>query len=572
MAGLDGTEAGPERASAASLARAQYEALAYLRWRMFINGLRTSQGAFELGARTVGFALYAAMGLGMGAGLGVGAYFIVQNDAWQFLPILPWVVFLVWQLVPVSMASFQEQFDMSGLLRFPVGFGPFFLLHLIFGLADISTILGALSCFGIWVGITLARPDLTAWAALALAVFAVFNILTARAIFAWIDRWLAQRKTREILGAVFLVLALSAQLLNPAFHPHRHGEPMSPEARAASKAAAERWLPVVVAVQSWLPPGLAAQSMERAGEQNPAPALGAIGMLGLWALASGGVLAARLRAEYRGESLGTAPALKKTVSNRDKARRQSARFLFSSGPIAAVMEKELHSILRSMPLLYALGAPLVFVFLFGAMLRNAAPRGGHPFAFALPLAVAYALLGFTQLIYNNLGAEGAGIQVLFLSPTPIRSVLLAKNLFHSLLFALDALLAGVLLSLRMGRPSLAVLAATVAWLLFALPTNLAAGNIFSLTMPYRLNPGRLSRQRGSQGSALLSLLVQLAVLGVGAAVFGICSFGGRLWLAVPIFLALAGGAVFAWMRMLSNADAMANQRRDTLIATLMKTE
>jgi ABC-2 type transport system permease protein len=186
------------------------------------------------------------------------------------------------------------------------------------------------------------------------------------------------------------------------------------------------------------------------------------------------------------------------------------------------------------------------------------------------MAVAYALLGFTQLIYNNLGAEGAGIQVLFLSPTPIRSVLLAKNLFHSLLFALDALLAGVLLSLRMGRPSAAVLAATVAWLLFALPTNLAAGNIFSLTMPYRLNPGRLSRQRGSQGSALLSLLVQLAVLGVGAAVFGICSLAGRLWLAVPIFLALAGGAFFAWMRMLGNADAMANMRRDTLIATLMK--
>ena len=40
------------------LARAQYAALARLRWRIFVNGLRSSLGAFELGARTVAFVLY----------------------------------------------------------------------------------------------------------------------------------------------------------------------------------------------------------------------------------------------------------------------------------------------------------------------------------------------------------------------------------------------------------------------------------------------------------------------------------------------------------------------------------
>jgi ABC-2 type transport system permease protein len=560
-------KAGPENATA-SLARAQYGALAGLRWHMFVNGLRSNLGTFELGARTVGFAIYAMMGLAMGMGLGVGAYAMARNDALRFLPILFWIVFLVWQLVPVSMASFQEQFDMSSLLRFPVGFAPFYLLHLIFGLADISTILGVLSCLGIWIGIVAARPELFVWTALALVAFAVFNILMARAVFAWIDRWLAQRKTREILGAAFLVLALSAQLLNPALHEKRHGAAASPEARAASKAAMQRWMPQVVAVQSWLPPGLAAQTLVRAEE--PETALGSLGMLGIFALAAGGALAVRLRAEYRGESLGVAPAAKKMAPSRARAGRQGAWVLLGSGPMAAVMEKELRTTVRSMPLLYALGAPLVFVFLFGAMFRNSAPRGGHPFIFALPLAVAYALLGFTQLIYNNLGAEGAGIQVLFLSPTPIRSVLLAKNLFHSALFALDALLAAVLVTLRMGWPNAIVVAATLAWLLFALPSNLAVGNVFSLTMPYRINPGRLTRQRGSQGNALLSLLAQVTVLGVGAAVFGLCSLVGRLWLAVPVFVALAGGAMFAWMRVLRNSDGMANARRDALVATLMK--
>jgi hypothetical protein len=62
----------------------------------------------------------------------------------------------------------------------------------------------------------------------------------------------------------------------------------------------------------------------------------------------------------------------------------------------------------------------------------------------------------------------------------------------------------------------------------------------------------------------------LAILGTGAAVFLLCTLAQALWLAVPIFLALAAGAVFAWLRVLGNIDAMANQRRDTLMAVLMK--
>jgi hypothetical protein len=41
-------------------------------------------------------------------------------------------------------------------------------------------------------------------------------------------------------------------------------------------------------------------------------------------------------------------------------------------------------------------------------------------------------------------------------------------------------------------------------------------------------------------------------------------------LTVPIFLVLAGGMVFVWLRLLRNTDGLANQRRDALIATLMK--
>jgi ABC-2 type transport system permease protein len=225
-----------------------------------------------------------------------------------------------------------------------------------------------------------------------------------------------------------------------------------------------------------------------------------------------------------------------------------------------------------LPFLYAIGAPLVLVFVFATMYHNTSSRSGLASTLALPLAMAYALLGFTQLIYNNLGAEGAGIQLLFLSPTPIRTVILAKNLFHAMLFALNALVAGVLVSVRLGAPGGTVVTATVAWLLFALMCNLTVGDVFSLTRAYRVNPGRMTRQRGSQANALLSLLVQLGVLGTGAAILGLCSFFDRLWLAVPIFLVLAGVAAFAWLRVLANTGGLANRRRDSLIATLAKAQ
>ena len=199
-------------------ARAQYSALAAMRWQMFRNSLRTNQGVFELGARTFSYFIYACMGVGLSVGLGIGAYAMVSSGKLNYLPFLFWAVFLIWQILPVALASFQEQFDLGILLRFPLGFTSYILLYLIFGLVDISTITGALCGLGLWVGITVARPDLSGIAALSLTVFAGFNILLVRAIFAWIDRWLAQRRTREIVGAIFLLLLLSLQLLNPALH------------------------------------------------------------------------------------------------------------------------------------------------------------------------------------------------------------------------------------------------------------------------------------------------------------------------------------------------------------------
>jgi ABC-2 type transport system permease protein len=549
-----------------SLARRQYVAVAAMRWRMFVNGLRSIHGILDLGATGVSWMLYAVFGVGAGFGLGGGGYVMAQHARWQYMPILFWVATVIWLTLSVVAASYQEQSSLGILLRFPVRMGSYFTLYLISGLMEASTIVGSLACLGIWLGIVLSRPQMAVPLAAVLVIFAAFNILLVRAVFAWIDRWLAQRKSREILGAVFMVLVLSAQLLNPALYRHRDHAPLN-QAQRREQAREEwaRYAPVLKTadqVQQWLPAGSAARAVQQTAAARPGPAAAWLALLCVWTLTAASMLGLRLRAEYRGENLGWAPA---RIHAAGPKREWT---LGGSGACTAALEKEVHSLLRTLPLLWALGAPLLLAVVFAGIFHPGA--SGRSLQYALPLCIAYALLGFTQLLYNNLGAEGAGIQLLFLSPTPIRTVFLAKNLLHSVLFLAVACAAMVVGCFRLGVPPAAVLAALAAWLLFALPCNLAAGNILSLTMPYRVNPGRIGKSPGSQANALVAMLIQAGTLAVGAAVFSICWSLEKPWWAVPILLVLAAAAYFVWKRVLSNVEAMALQRRDELIESLMK--
>jgi len=65
-------------------ARAQYAALARLRWHMFSNGLKSRKGALELGARTVSFVFYGTGGLALGVGAGLAAFALTAGSQWRF--------------------------------------------------------------------------------------------------------------------------------------------------------------------------------------------------------------------------------------------------------------------------------------------------------------------------------------------------------------------------------------------------------------------------------------------------------------------------------------------------------
>lgn len=539
--------------------RVQFAAIAQMRWRMLLNSFRTKRGGFEAGARVFSRAFFGLVGLGIGIGLGFAGWQITSHDSLRELAALLWAVLAFWQLVPIMIASFQENADLSILLRFPVNFASYALFYILFGLFDIGSIVGGIALFGIWIGTSVARPELMGWITLALAIFAAFNILLTRMIFSWIDRWLAQRRTREILGGIFLFLMLGAQFLNPALYGnsgHHH--------RGPAHAVIMQHFKTIERVQAFLPPGFAADAIDGASRHKPALAGADLLLLAVYVASAGALLGLRLGAEYRGESLGEAPRrTSKAVSPTSGGMRLEGR-----GPVAAVIEKEIRYLMRSGVMLYGLLAPLVIVFLFS---NNGRGRGLEFRAqYALPIGVAYGFLGLTRFIYNNLGGEGAGIQLYFLSPTPFRKVLLAKNIVHTLIFLLELVLVCAIVIFRTGLPGPQMLFITFSWLLFAVPAQLAIGNILSMTMAYRMNMTRMSREQGATGNGLLSVLAQVVIFGLGAAVYAPLALWGHADFAAPILLVMAAGSIFCWVRTLSNSDGMLAARRESLIATVYR--
>ena len=538
-------------------ARRQYGAVAAMRWQMLRHSLRTKRGNFELGARIAVTSFFALIGLAIGVGLGFGAYAIASEHELRLLVVLFWPVFFLWQFFPLMVASFQEHVDMSAFLRFPMSFGSYMLMTLVFGLFDISSVIGGICLYGIWTGLVVAQPRAVLGITLALLLFAAFNLLLTRMIFAWIDRWLAQRRTREVMGAAFLFLLLSFQLINPAI---RHYNGRLPVNRSTLRVADR--------VQSFLPPGLTATAVRFSLTGDEAQSLPPMSGLALYAAAAGLLLGLRLRAEYRGENLGEGSPQPAKARGAAKTVARGA-FPGFSGPVGAVIEKELRYLSRSGIMLYSLAAPLIMLLIFGS---GGSSHGGFSFIgrYALPVGVAYSFLGLTRMIYNSLGGEGSGIQLYFTSPTPFRTIMLSKNLVQLALFCLELALVCLIVRFRYGMPDAAMIVVTFCWLLFALPLQLAAGNILSLTMAYRMTLTRMSREEGAAGNGFTSLAIQVVIVGIGAAVFIPLSAHGLAVIAGAVFLLLAVVSVGFWLRIFSNLDRMAAARREDLIATLAR--
>ena len=539
----------------------QIAAIAQLRWRMFINGLRSRRGKMELASRALVTLAFAGAGLGGFAGIAGASWYIVSKGQPEFLAAVLWPIFLFWQLFPVMATAFTNNPDSSELLRFPLAYRSYFLIRLAYGFFDPASALGTVFLLGAVLGASAAKPLFFPWLLIVLATFGLFNLVLMQMIFAWLERWLAQRRTREVLGLVFILATLSFQLIGPMMgrmekNPH-------PELRQAVQIGA--------VVQGVFPPGLSANAIAGVFHGQVVRGFGLFLALACITAGVGFLLHLRIRAQFRGENLSEADVRSSTTMR--EAPQVGWELPGFSASVSAVFEKEIRYLGRSGPMLLTLVMPIFMLVIFRLGPLNAlqhSPSFHRTPDMALPGAVAYALLVLTNLVYNSFGADGGGIQFFYASPVTFRQILLAKNLTHAGILVVNAVLVWIAVSYLYGAPHLAITVATLAGLLFAAPLNFTAGNLLSIYSPKKRDFSTFGRQNVSQTTVLASFGMQIVIVGLGFAIFAVARWYQDLWIAAFCFLVLAGVSIPVYLVVLTRLDRIAIQRRETLLSELCR--
>lgn len=536
----------------------QLMAIAYLRWRMFVNGLRSKRGKMELASRIIVTTLFALGGLGGFAAAAGGAWYFVSHGKAEFLAVLLWPIFFFWQVFPVMATAFTNNPDSSELLRFPLSYRAYFAIRLAYGMFDPASALGSVGVLGVFLGVVVAQPLLAPLALIVLGIFALFNLALMQTVFAWLERWLAQRRTREVFGVLFILFMLSFQLVGPTMS--RMERTPHPELKKAAQ--------IVAQVQTALPPGMAAGAIAHATHGEYFAGLGSLLFLAGVTAAVGYLLHLRLRAQFSGENLSEAAARPAVKVVQGVPVGWDLPGL--SPAVAAVFEKEIRYIARSGPMLLTLIMPvfMMLVFRLGPMRQSSFLTRMPDMAF--PGAAAYALLVLTNLVYNSFGGDGGGIQFFYASPAQFRQIVLGKNLTHAGVLIANTLLAWIAVTYFYGPPRPAVSVATLTGLLFAAPLNFTAGNLLSIYSPKKRDFAVFGRQNVSQTTVLVSLGVQIVIVGVGVGAFAIARLYGDLWIAALAFLGLALISVPLYIVVLRRMDTIAIERRETLIAELCR--
>ena len=354
---------------------------------------------------------------------------------------------------------------------------------------------------------------------------------------------------------------LSFQLIGPMIE--RLGKGPHPEL--------SRDLQIADRVQAMLPPGLTTHAIAQVSQAHFWSGLSSLLSVAIITVLLGLLLHVRIRAQFHGENLNEAAASPKV--NQTQPLPLGWHLPGFSQSVAAVFEKEMRYLSRSGPMLLTLIMPIFMLLIvrFGAMnaLQHSKSFARTP-DMAFPGAAAYSLLILTNLVYNSFGGDGGGLQFFFASPIDFRHIILAKNLAHAALLVFNAVFAWIAVAYLYGAPHLAVTMATLAGLFFAAPLNFAAGNLLSLYSPKKRDFSTFGRQNVSQTTVLASFGMQIVIVGVGAAAFMIARVYHDLWIAALLFLALTAITIPVYLLTLRRLDAVAIERRETLLAELCR--
>jgi ABC-2 type transport system permease protein len=559
----------------------QLLAVAWMRWRIFVNNSfrRRPKTTRQVVAMTFAFLLrliawpfIAMMIIGPVVGSGFMAWAMMAEGHSQNLISLLAGVVVLWQFVAInglSISATISSFDPSSLLRFPLRFGRYMILRTLLGFLTPSTIVGCLALLAAAIGIGVAKPALALPALIVLAVYALMNMFLTRMIGAWMERWLANRRFREIFGVLMAVMIVGVQFLN--------FERATSQVHRVPSNLLLWFLGGSGPYLHFTPPGFAANAILLSA--YPFRALAQFACLLASTALCAGVFAIRMHKQFLGEYLsegGVRSAPARSVSRAKTlphtavamaAPAQTVRPVFSP-VIAACLRKEWLTFRSNSTQWIGLITPLVFI-----VILNRGIFAQHP-AYVLPGAITYVLLGPLAGLYNVFGTEGPGVQIYLLAPIRMRDVIMAKNLASLVLVVSEAGLAWTLVSMLARTPILiSTQVSTAFWTVFVIALNLALGTLRSIQAPRKFVPGKAPQRRGTptgRTSSLLILVVLFVSLFLQIPVALLCRHFDEPWLAAWIFGPLAAAAVAAYGLLLRKADRLILSHRDVFAEELCK--
>jgi ABC-2 type transport system permease protein len=563
-------------------ASTQLLAVAWLRWRIFVNGMfrKRPRGkgqvvglVFGILLRLIVWPMLALVVIGPVAISGFFAWMAISQGHPQRLASLLLGIALLWQFVSInglSIAATIPNFDPASLVRFPLRFGRYFVLRSLLGLMTPSTIVGCLVVLAAAVGIGVANTSLALPALVVLAVYALMNIYLTRMIGAWMERWLANRRFREIFSMLMALFAVSIQFLNLQRAPMR-----APGTRSS-------WLLAVLHSSGsylyWLPSGFAAQAILLV--KHPLAALAQFAGLLASTVLFAAVFAVRLHKQFLGEHLSEGVSRRVKVKSAPRAKAPASQSAVPSVPatsgaifspiVAACLRKEWFILRGNGMQLMGLLTPLIFVVIF-SMNRAFSAFSTKYF---LPSAIAYVLIAALSSLYNVFGADGRGMQMYLLAPVRMLDVVLAKNLLSLTLIAVQVTLVWTIVCVLARTPiPVSTQVSTALWTVFVVAMNLAIGTLRSIQAPRHFVPGQGRQLRTTPTNRTSALLVLAVLFGSMMLQIPVAIASGyfRLpWLAAWVFGPFAVAAVFAYTLTLRNAERLILANRDVFAEELCK--
>jgi len=491
---------------------AQLKTILWLRWQLSRNQWRRTGGIGPVIAALVAVTILVLGGLSfLGALLG-GMFGLGQAKPRVVLGV--WfgvtVVFLfLWMIGLVNELQRAESIDLQRLMHLPVALGQMFIINYVASHLTFSIVIAVPAMLGLAVGLVLSRGP----AMLLLVPLALSMVLMVTAWTYCLRGWLATlmanpRRRRTVVMGITLAFVLVAQGPNLYFNVIRRADHHSPvsasqgaqDQRAAQKANDQEKLNHLLAAQKFIPPLWLPVGAGALAEGRALPALfGTLGCLITGALG--------LRRAYRttirfyhgetGEKSAVQVKPRRVQTSATKPARTGSSFLELRLPgvpeqAVALALASFRSMLRAPEVKMAWASAFLPTLIVGGTLvvRTAPhiPEAAKPFIVAG--AAVFSVFMLVQFFANQFGFDRDGFRLLLLSPAQRRLILLGKNLACLPVGAGSGVVLLALISVWLRLSPLSFVAG-LAQLAALLVLAGLAGNLLSIMVPYRIQPGSM---------------------------------------------------------------------------------